>query len=735
MHQPYYKDTVSGDYSLPWVRLHALKDYYHMAEIVAQHPAVHVTFNYVPSLLEQLREYAEGTAVDRCLAVSKREHWTPEEKAFMLSFFFSINWDNFVRQYPRYRQLLQLRNMADGEAELFGDAYYRDLAAWFNLIWIDRHLLESNDLLKRMVDKGRDFTHADILGILETQREIIGRIIPLYRKLEEAGQIEVTTSPFYHPILPLLTDVRLARESTPDAPLPVPPFAHPEDAVEQLRRAMRYHEAVFGQRPRGLWPSEGSVAQAIVPMLHDLDGLGWLATDEGILAQSLDKPVRRDQAGQVTNPDFLYRPYRLRVETDSGSKASHLNIIFRDVVLSDRIGFVYKNMPSGDAVQDLINRLHVVRKRLPADAEPYLVSIILDGENCWEEYENNGTPFLHKLYARLAEDPLLKPVTVSEHLEEYPATREIPDLYAGSWINHNFRTWIGERAQNRAWEHLARTRQWLVNWQRENPMADWATLEQAWEEIYIAEGSDWFWWYYSYNNPAGENLFDRDFRRHLRNVYRIAGVPSPSWLDTPITVQDIEEHERPATDYVTPELAAEQNPSEAWRGAAYVEAEVSTGTMQRSVAGVRRFYYGYDKENLYFRVEASEDLSDLFVGIYLSLPRGGKTNQRPRHNITNLNLELPTDGIHKEITIEGWVEPVTLNRAAGQEVWEQQGFLPAKVGVHVAEIRVPFAELDIELGDMLDIMCVVAQDGLITQILPPSGEATLALEKLDGKVA
>lgn len=730
MHQPYYKDTTTGDYSLPWVRLHALKDYYHMAEIIAQYPAMHATFNYVPSLVQQLVEYAQGTAIDRCLAVSMKQSWTLEEKAFMLSFFFSINWDRFVRRYPRYWQLLQLRKLAEGQADILGDAYYRDLIAWFNLIWIDRHLLESDETLQRLVSKGRDFSHADIMAILEKQREIIGRIIPLHKRLEQAGQIEVTTTPFYHPILPLLADIRAARESTPDCDLPNVSFAHPEDAAEHLRRAATYHEQVFERRPRGLWPAEGSVSQDIVPLLHNLDGLKWLATDEGVLAQSIQTPIRRDGYAHVTNPDVLYKPYRLRVDVNGHTEPSHLNIVFRDVVLSDRIGFVYKNMRSHDAVNDLIDRLHHIRKSLGDMAQPHLVSIILDGENCWEEYEDNGTPFLHEMYRRLSSDPQLKPVTVSEYIKQNPARDEIPHLFAGSWINHNFRTWIGENAQNKAWEHLARTRQWLVNWQRENPLADWPTLEQAWEELYIAEGSDWFWWYYSYNNPAGENLFDRDFRQHLRNVYRIAGVPGPSWLDIPILVEAIEERDREVSAYITPPLLAESTAGEAWQDAGYLEAETSTGSMQRSQVGVRRLYYGYDTQNLYFRVESDEDLSNLFVGIYLSLPRDLRANQRPRFANTDLGVQLPTVGLHKEITIQGWTEPVLLNMAAGQEIWNRQTILSAKVSVNVAEVKVPLGELGIEIGDILSLALVAARDGIVTQVLPATGEATFAVEEM-----
>jgi len=726
MHQPFYKDTLSGEYSLPWARLHAIKDYLHMVELVAEQPKMHATFNMVPCLVEQLTDYAEGRAADRALVLSVQETWTPEEKEFMLSFFFNLNWDRFIRHYPRYAQLLDLRQRGDGQASLFGDSYYRDLAAWFNLAWIDRLQLEQDETLKALVAKGHDYTRDDVQTIIRKQREIIARIIPRYHEMEERGQIEISTSPYYHPILPLLIDVHAARESDPKVPLPTPAFAHPEDAVEQIRRGIAAHHHYFGRHPRGMWPSEGAVSQALLPLISRANGVQWLATDEGILARSLNTPIQRDGYGHVTNPRFLYRPYQL----NAGDAQRSLQVIFRDIVLSDRIGFVYKHMNSVEAANDLISRLHRIRQNLNDPNTPYLVSIILDGENCWEEYEDNGTPFLRALYDRLTHDSLLQPVTVSEYLEQFPTQEMIPRLFAGSWISHSFATWIGESAQNRAWQYLARTRQWLTKWQSENPLVDTSTLERAWEEIYIAEGSDWFWWYYSHNNPAGENLFDREFRRHLRNVYRVVGVDSPNWLETPIHVAPKDEAQRPISRHISPPLSTAEKPSAAWSGAGYIEARASTGAMQRAETVVQRLYYGYDQENLYLRIETNQDLSSLFLGVYLSLPRAAKTNLYPRYAEMQPSLHLPITGFQREIAVRGWTEPVVLSRAAGQEVWEPQMNLPARLDSNVAEIQVPLAALEVQKGDLINLLLVAAKDRVVLEVLPPTEALSVALEDL-----
>lgn len=528
MHQPYYKDKTRGEYRLPWVRLHAIRDYLHMAEVLADYPEVHATFNLTPCLVEQLVDYAEREAVDRCLAVSLKDELSAEDKGFILSFFFSLNRDKVIRRYKRYWQLWQLRQQGNGAPEALSTDDYRDLVAWFNLAWIDLNWLRKHPTLRALMEKGQGFTRQDIRDIIEVQYEIMGQILPLYQQLQASGQVELTTSPYYHPLLPLLIDSRAARVASPDLPLPSTLFAHPEDALEQVRRGVEYHQERFGVKPWGMWPPEGAVSQELVTLLAERNDLEWIASDEEVLARSLEVAIERDRYGHVTNPKVLYQPYAL---TDGDHR---LSAIFRDRDLSDRIGFVYRHMKPDAAAEELMHRLHRIRENLKDDRNPYLVSIILNGENCWGEYDDNGDPFLRHLYPLLSNDPHLKAVTVHEYLAEHPPRERLSRLFTGSWINANLETWIGEGAQNQAWEYLARARNRLIAWQKEHPQADVETLERAWQEIYIAEGSDWFWWYYSHHNPGEENPFDREFRGRLANVYRIIGLPVPAELENPI---------------------------------------------------------------------------------------------------------------------------------------------------------------------------------------------------------
>ena len=394
------------------------------------------------------------------------------------------------------------------------------------MVWIDPNWLQREPVLRALISKGTGFSSEDIRTIAGFQEEIMGRTVNTYRELEDRGQIEICTSPYYHPVLPLLIDSRSAKESTPEMSLPDSLCAHPEDAVAQIERALRFHEKHFGRSPRGMWPPEGSVSNELLALLAEHTDVRWIASDEGVLVRSAGQDVHRDGYGHVTNPHLLYQPYRVGDDNDGDSRRPV--IIFRDSLLSDRIGFVYQHMDSRQAAADMIHRLRRIRENL-GDSGPHLVSIILDGENCWDEYERNGDRFLSLLYELLSDDPLLQTVTISEYLSAHPVRATIPRLFAGSWIGHNFETWIGEPAQNCAWEQLEQTRGALVAWQAQHPDADKELLERAWTEIYIAEGSDWFWWYSSRNRAAEEALFDRSFRRHLANVYYLTGQATPEF--------------------------------------------------------------------------------------------------------------------------------------------------------------------------------------------------------------
>ncbi len=460
-HQPYYRTSrqpgPEGDFALPWVRLHAVKDYLHMLEVLTQHPTIHQTFNLVPSLLEQLHDYTERSVMDHSLrlTLTPAESLSDADKAEMLETFFYINWGRVISLYPRYHQLLALKQQAQGDAGLFGTTFWRDLQVWFNLAWIDPQMVAADPELHTLVQKGGNFSHAEVELVADKHWAIMADVVPLHRTMMNAGQIEVSTSPYFHPILPLLSSCDDAHIASPGLPLPTMPFAHPEDADAQIALAVESYRAAFGRPPAGMWPSEGAISPAVAA-LAAAHGLSWLASDEAVLASSVGWGIERDPWGHLTNPWLLYQPYLANIEGERhsplhGDSVAAPALIFRDHLLSDRIGFAYQGMETGAAVADMLDRLHTIRNRTQDGERPALVSIILDGENCWESYPNNGNDFLHALYAAIEQDDTLQTCTVSEYLALYPPTQKIEHLFTASWIGRNLETWIGEPEQNRAW--------------------------------------------------------------------------------------------------------------------------------------------------------------------------------------------------------------------------------------------------------------------------------------------
>ena len=730
-HQPDYRDPSGGPALMPWARLHAAKDYLHMAELVADFPKIHCTFNYVPSLAEQIASIGAGKYVDAWQVLSLKESWTEAEKQFLLDHFFSVH-PRLLARYPPYVRLAQYKQV---DSKYLNDQYWMDLAAWFNLAWFDARAIARDEQLTALVEKGENFTRQDMAVIIDKQRDLAARVLPFHRELAARGQIEISVSPYYHPILPLLIDQRSAREAIPNLPLPATLFAHPEDAAEQLRRAVLAHRTYFGQSPRGLWTSEGSVSDALPKILPE--NFSWMASDENILARSLGKAIERDHEGHLTNPRVLYQPYARPLETSrhqgrSPLQANSLALIFRDHALSDRIGFAYQYMPAHDAAQDLIYRLHTIRERLADDEHAYLVSIILDGENAWESYEDNGDPFFRELYGALANDPTLRTVTVSEYLHENRPRRRIGHIAAGSWINGNFDTWIGEPAQNRAWDLLADARTALGAWEREYSLADEGVMARAWDELYIAEGSDWFWWYSSRNHSAQDTMFDELFRGHLQRVYATIGLPVPDSLREPIRKAAAEIQERGITAVITPSLRATPDDLDEWNGAGAIAPESAGGTMQRAETGLVRVLYGYDSAKVFFRVEGGADLAAARVSVYLQTPRAERYNSRPRGAESNYGLSLSWEISVDPRNAQG-DSPIQAYRADGQGVWKSAPVqASAIVRDRIVEIAVPLQDVNLHWGDSAGILVAITNPEKQTLVgtLPTAGAQPFTLGAL-----
>ena len=499
MHQPYYKNILTQESDLPWVRLHGIKDYLDMVQILEKFPKMKLTFNVVPSLFEQIEDYNNTGLQDRYLRLSKKpsDRLTKSDKEFILQNFFSINKDKVIAFSPRYYQLYFKKQ----SGQEFNLADYLDLQVCFNLYWIDPSFRNNIPELKMVADKERFFTEKDKQVVLNQQLEILKKIIPAYKNAQKNQQIEISVTPYYHPILPLLYDTNIAKEANKKTVLPKEGFNYPMDAKYQIDSAVKFYKQRFSSAPLGMWPSEEGVSEHILPYIIE-SGIKWIVTDEAILFKSL-KLKKRDTR-------LLYQPHLLK------RKEGELTVIFRDRNLSDLIGFSYSNMKETDAVNNFMSHLENINKAFKD--KDILVTIALDGENAWEFFRNDGGDFLELLYKRISESEFIKTTTISEYLKLNPAKRMIKRLSAGSWIYGEFGKWIGNPHKVKAWEWLAEARKAIG--ETKNPS------DLAWKQMYILEGSDWFWW--AGEDPDGS--FDRLFRLHLTNLYTLINKEPPGYL-------------------------------------------------------------------------------------------------------------------------------------------------------------------------------------------------------------
>ncbi len=595
MHQPNYRDPIRGIYSMPWVRLHATKAYYDMAVLAGKYPEMELTINLVPSLLEQLEDYSSG-AEDYELILSKKDpvDLSLEEKEALLIRFFQANHETMIKPLPRYEELLRYRGIHGTRSDInsalrkFAAQDYLDLQVLFNLCWFGFSARKEDAEIRKLFSKGRFFTLEDRDYVLEKQGEIVAGIISLHRKLWKKKSIDISASPFCHPILPLLCDTSIAEESMPGCLLPTRPYTQPEDAARQVKMSLEYFEKKLGKRPEGMWPSEGSVSPEALEIIRDA-GISWAATDEEILAKSVNNYNRKRD---------LYRPW----ETNG------VAVFFRDHGLSDRIGFVYSRNPAGVAVDDFIGRL----KAIASDGgdSSRCVCIILDGENPWEFFPNSGRDFLTLLYERLLSEKNLKPVSFSRYLAENPPTGKIRSIFPGSWINGNFDTWIGDREEADGWDALNNAREELV---KNEPGLSEKDKNEAWSEIYRAEGSDWFWWYGEDHTSPNDPEFDRLFRAHLERVYAILGIDPPAEITKPIITKQLIRADAEPTGLVTPVIDGRATTFYEWLSAGWVPTSGPAGAMSGRVSLLSSIYYGFDLSSFYLRMDlaASEEPVDL----------------------------------------------------------------------------------------------------------------------------
>jgi alpha-amylase/alpha-mannosidase (GH57 family) len=704
MHQPFYKDLAEEVYTMPWVRLHALKDYYGMVAMLDEFPAVHMTFNMVPSLVAQLEEYAADRAREEPyeLAFKPAADLAPEEQAKLLTYAFQLNRENLLSRYPRFRELFdRVKTLADpvAAAARLMPQDFLDLQVLSQVAWFDERYLEGDPEISRLVRKERGYSEEDKATLRNKEVELFKVTLEVYRQATARGQIEISTSPFYHPILPLLCDTNIASESHPGVRLPHRHFHHPEDARDQLRAARRLHERVFGIPPRGLWPSEGSVSEEVLRIAAE-EGFEWAATDEGVLARSLQMGFHRQGDGTVSGGSELYRPHRFQ----PGSQG--ISMFFRDHQISDLIGFVYSRMDPHAAAVDLHHRIKAAGRS--TSSRPAVVSVILDGENAWEFFRGNGREFLRSFYGRVASDPDLCALTASEALrmtEPGRLTRIVP----GSWINSNFDVWIGAQEDNRAWDLLAQARDFFAENSTQPGIAP-EQVELARQELWISEGSDWCWWYGPEHSSAHDEEFDLLYRKHLSNIYRMLGGSPPDELAVPIKRPKVRALMVPPSGRIEPRVDGLVTNYFEWLGAGLYVPDYRSGSMHGAAAFIEVLYYGYSEHALYLRVDLTEDFRDAHSDFEL------RVNVDGEHSI---HLRAPIN--------DGKVAGVGFSR--GDATPEPEGVV---AGIQVAFARVfessfEYQALGLVPHEKIKLQVSLWVNELPVQIIPQEGWLTLEL--------
>ena len=626
-HQPYYKDLVTGEYRLPWVRLHALKDYYGMVKLLDEFPNVHQTFNLVPSLITQMQDYVAGTAHDpflRVAAISAKD-LTVNERLFALQYLFQANPVNMIGRYPRYHELWE-RFRSAGDSPERAEKYFQpqdftDLQVLSQIAWFDEFFLEDPNIAA-LIKKGHAFNLEDQAFIIARQRALIGEVLPAHAVAAQQGRIELSTSPFYHPILPLVCDSNMGGISTPGLPLPANRFHHPEDAREQLKRGLDLHQEVFGVRPVGVWPSEGSVSEEVLSIAQSL-GVKWMATDEGVLGRSLGINFGRDGEGRLSQQtaEKLYNIYRFE------SSATQMNLIFRDHTISDLVGFVYSGMPAEDAANHLIHNIKQAARPVLNQGRDAVVSVILDGENAWEYYLRSGREFLRRFYDVLQREPEVEAVTVSEAIARHKDFGKLTSLVPGSWINANFNVWIGAPEDNRSWDYLYHARNLYA---AAAPRASEAQRKLALEELFIAEGSDWNWWYGPEHHSANDRDFDELYRKHLSNVYQALGATPPDYLAQPIGGAETRPEFTPQTSYIHPRINGDMVRYFEWMGAAVHTADHRAGAMHGKQFLVDCVHAGIDEASVYGRLDFTGKVPEMDFDLVVNLESWAADAKRPR---------------------------------------------------------------------------------------------------------
>ncbi len=591
--------------------------------------------------------------------------------------------------------------------------------AIFNLVWFDPLHIEKNKRIKELLNKERNYTLEDRIEIIDIQRKIMQEIIPAYKKALDENKIEISTSPYYHPILPLLINADTAKKANKSIDLPEIPCVLKEDAKRQLLKSINKTEELFGKKPKGIWLPELCINNDTLKMLMSL-GIEWTITDEGILAKTLKKDFVRNYRGIMEDPFELCQPYKYK------HSDKEINLVIRNAILSDLISFEYANFDYIVAANDLYDRIKTAQDKLEvAPLDKHLIVIAMDGENCWENYKNDGIDFLRSIYTLLNNDNTIEVTTVNEFLKKGEIHTTISDIAPGSWINANFDMWIGEPTKNFAWNYLNKAKQDCRKALEENSYYE-DVINSARQELLKAEGSDWFWWYGEPNSSGRDEIFDYLFRSHLKNMYNILNLKTPSYLNIELETFIGKPSKHPK-GLITPTLNGIEDDDNEWVNAGRIEIPQSPTIANKMVDTI---CYGNDKDNLYIKIDFNRYYMNKFSNITYGNEFFIYCAKKSAEHYSSIRLRNKTESVPQILkylytheiqvpTSKERISPVIFSEAIENSLWK---VIPSHninyFHQDVLELQIPFDDLKVASNEGIYIIFLMCHANIINQIVP-----------------
>lgn len=731
MHQPVYQ--LEDTFLMPYVRLHAVKDYLDMILVLEKFPSLKLNFNIVPSLLDSVVNYIDNglTDVHQDLTLSNIEELAEEEKEFILNNFFSAKYETMILKSERYANLYKKRYQSPNVApDEFTNEEYSDLMALFNLVWIDPTHKDRYPEYTYLFEKQEGFTFEDRQNIIKLHLTIMRELIPVYKKYLAEGRIEITTSPYYHPIVPILQDVKTTIKNVKTLQGLPDKFAMTMDARKQIRQGLDRMEEVFGVRPKGFWPPELCLSNKTLATLAQ-EGIKWTISDEAILSESINFSFVRDFKGNLEDPYHILKVYESHTDDEHS-----INIVFRDRSLPNLINFEYANIDCALAARDLFDKIKSIQSKLLVSPDKtHLLTIALDGENCWERYMNDGFAFLDTIYSEIEKDDSIETVLISDYIEKDEHKKELNKIVAGSWINNSFQCWIGDPEKNVAWNAVKRVRDDLFMFKKEHRDISPQVLEDAMNELYICQGSDWFWWYGEPNTSGQDYIFDYIFRERLKNIYKIVGAEVPEFLESSF-ISTNELAMRYPDRLITLEIDGKHESDFAWKDAGSIV--IPDGPVYQENKLFDKILFCNDTENIYLRIFVNKNNSakhsrkinqfHIYTRNASQLLPGASIRLINRNEGNSLVIKQKFNNEFVLTIINGELFPIRFLNVPEENCWNFAAANNIKmVYDDVIDIKIPFEDLGIERNDVLEFFFATSDNGIKDTYIPQ--DALLALRR------